>query len=270
MIRIRCGNCAKALLSIPDKTIDLVVTSPPYDSLRDYKGSVQHFSWEIFCSIVTELYRVLKVGGVVVWVVNDATINGSESLTSFKQAIRFREEGFLLYDTMIYAKSGLTLNHRRYEQEFEYMFVFTKGRPKTFNPIKVKCKYPEKEGSRAGQRYSKTDEVHRKSRSGKTRNPVKSTKIKGNIWYYPTGYNHSTRDRYAFEHPAIFPEQLAIDHILSWTDEGDTVLDPMMGSGTVGKCAKGLDRNFYGIEVEPSYFAIAKKRISEQEKGGLL
>lgn len=248
---------------LPNNSIDLTVTSPPYDNLRTYNGNISQWSFEKFQEIAKELYRVTADGGVVVWVVGDATIKGSETGTSFRQALWFMDCGFNLHDTMIYQKNSLPMNHNRYEQDFEYMFVLSKGKPKTFNPIKVPCKYPEKESARQNSFFSETDEKNRKARSLKKRKPVGKEKIKGNIWYYVTGKNHSTQDDYAFMHPAIFPESLARDHIISWSNEKDTVFDPFAGSGTTGKMALLMNRNFIGIELEPQYFEIAKKRIED-------
>jgi len=261
---IRCGDSRKLLSELGECSIDLTVTSPPYDNLRKYKG----FSFD-FDGIARELYRVTKEGGVLVWVVSDQTIKGSESLTSFKQAIRFNEIGFNVHDTMIYQKSGLPMNHNRYEQEFEYMFVLSKGKPKTFNPIRIPCKYPEKPDARQGQTYSKTGETMRKARSGKARKPVGKDKIKGNVWYYATGKNHSTKDDIAFRHPAIFPEQLAADHIASWSNVGDLVLDPFLGSGTTGKMALLAGRRFVGFDISREYCGIAEERIRGACEGRL-
>ena len=250
-------NCLDTMARMEDGFIDLTVTSPPYDNLRTYNG----FSFD-FEKVAKELFRVTKAGGVVVWVVGDATVNGSETGTSFRQALYFMECGFNLHDTMIYHKNCLPKNHNRYEQDFEYMFVFSKGKPKTFNPIKIPCSFPEKETARKNDYFSKTKEVNRSARSGKKRNPVGIEKIKGNIWRINTGAGHSTLDKIAFQHPAIFPEQLANDHILSWSNEGDLVYDPFMGSGTTGKCAKDLVRHYIGSEISEEYTAIANKRFA--------
>lgn len=265
-MRLIKGDCVEKIKEIASSSVDLTVTSPPYDNLREYKGAISGWSFDRLKELAYELYRATKDGGVVVWIVGDQTENGSESGTSFKQALWFMECGFKLHDTMIYHKSGLTMNHRRYEQEFEYMFVFSKGRPKTFNPIMVPTKYPEKPTARKNSFYGKTDETSRKARSGKKRKPVGVEKIKGNIWYYPTGRNHSTMDDYAFAHPAIFPEKLAEDHIASWSNVGDVVLDPFMGSGTTGKMAILNGRDFIGIEMQDEYFDIAKRRIKDAQK----
>lgn len=257
------GDCLEVMKKMEDCCIDLTVTSPPYDNLRTYNGNISQWSFEKFQKIAEELYRVTKQGGVVVWIVGDATIKGSETGTSFKQALYFKKIGFNLHDTMIYQKNSLPMNHNRYEQDFEYMFVFSKGKPNTFNPIRIPCKYPEKETARQHSYFSETDEKMRKARSGKKRKPVGKDKIKGNIWYYATGKNHSTKDEIAFQHPAIFPEQLVNDHIISWSKPHDIIFDPFMGSGTTGKIALLNNRHFIGIELDSTYFSIAEQRIRE-------
>lgn len=258
------GDCREVMRDMLSSgvSVDLTVTSPPYDNLRSYKGTCE-WDFDIFKDVARMLYGLTAAGGVVVWVVSDATIKGSETGTSFRQALYFKEVGFRLHDTMIYQKTALPLNHNRYEQDFEYMFIFSKGKPKTFIPIRVPCKYPEKETARGNSFYSVTDESNRRARSGKRRRPVGASKIKGNIWYYSTGFNHSTKDSIAFSHPAIFPESLASDHILSWSHEGDLVFDPFMGSGTTGKMALLHGRRFIGVEKVAAYFDISVKRIED-------
>lgn len=196
---------------------------------------------------------------MVVWVVGDATIKGSETGTSFKQALYFKEIGFNLHDTMIYYRWSGPLTHNRYEQEFEYMFVFSKGKPKTFNPIMVDCVWYGIGGDRAGQVYSQHNEKKRKIRSGKERNNIKPTRQSGNVWRIKNSSQAGER----YKHPAIFPEKLAEDHILSWSNEGDTVLDPMAGSGTTLKMAKKNNRNYIGIEVSAEYIDIINQRLNE-------
>ena len=254
---ILLGDCLDTMRQMEDGCIDLTVTSPPYDNLRKYNGYCFDFE-----NVAKELYRITKDGGVVVWVVGDATIKGSETGTSFRQALYFMDCGFNLHDTMIYNKTGLPMNHNRYEQEFEYMFILSKGKPKTFNPIRIPCLYPEKETARKNSKYSETNEIMRKARSGKQRKPVGKDKIKGNIWKYATGKNHSTKDDIAFNHPAIFPEQLALDHIISWSNLGDVVFDPFMGSGTTAKMAMLNGRKFIGCEISKEYCNIIKERLS--------
>ena len=211
--RIYCAdNVSFMKENIPSNFIDLTVTSPPYDNLRAYNG----YSWD-FEGVAQELYRITKDGGVVVWVVGDATVKGSETGTSFKQALYFKEIGFNLHDTMIYQSEKPPLTHNRYEQKFEYMFVFSKGKPKTFNPIMEKCKHAGRASTHTFRHTGKeTQKAHEQAN-------VKPYKIKGNIWFYFTGYNKSTTDKVAYKHPAIFPEQLAADHIMSWSNEGDIV-----------------------------------------------
>jgi site-specific DNA-methyltransferase (adenine-specific) len=262
--RIYCENNLETMAKMPNNFIDLTVTSPPYDNLRTYNGYCFDFE-----SVAKELYRVTKLGGVVVWVVGDATVKGSETGTSFKQALYFMQCGFNLHDTMIYHKNSLPKNHNRYEQDFEFMFVFSKGKPKAFNPIKVPCLYPEKETARANSFFSKTEEINRAARSGKKRRPVGVEKIKGNIWKINTGAGHSTLDKDAFRHPAIFPESLANDHIISWSNESDLVYDPFMGSGTTAKIALKNNRKFIGSEISQEYCDIANKRINTYLTNGV-
>ena len=262
MLNLQQGDCLEKMESMEDGSIDLTVTSPPYDNLRSYEGDLE-WGDHIWKPILEQLYRVTKKGGVVIWVVGDATIKGSETGTSFKQALWAMECGFRLHDTMIYQKNGMPKNHNRYEQDFEYMFVFSKGKPSTFNAIRVATKYPEKEGTRTNSFFSKTKEKKRSVSSGKQRKPVGLDKIKGNIWIIPCGKGHSTHDIEAFKHPAIFPEKLAHDQIISWSNQGDIVFDPFMGSGTTGKIARLLKRKFIGIEKVPKYYDLAKKRIGK-------
>ena len=254
--KIYCESNLETMARMPDNFIDLTVTSPPYDGLRNYNG----YSFP-FQEIAKELYRVTKQGGVVVWVVGDQTKNGSESGTSFRQALFFMECGFNLHDTMIYKDCGLTMNHNRYEQEFEYMFVFSKGKPNVFNAIKVPCLYFGKDSDRSGQFTQKHDEKNKKLRSGKERTNIKPEKIKGNVWEYPNGFGKSTKDELAFKHPAIFPEQLCADHIFSWTNEGDLVYDCFMGSGTTAKMSHIHKRNWIGSEISQEYVDLANKRL---------
>jgi len=245
--KIYCENCLDTMSKMPDNYIDLTVTSPPYDNLRKYNG----YSFD-FESMAKALFRVTKQGGVVVWVVGDATIDGSESGTSFKQALYFKEIGFNLHDTMIYAKENPPpLNHNRYEQTFEYMFVFSKGKPNTFNPIMIECKT---KGSKTKGRTFYQTNVQNTPTEGHKNDAVKEYKQKGNVWQVPT--NSGTKG-----HPAQFPEILANDHILSWTNENDLVYDCFMGSGTTAKMAHLLKRNWIGSEISEEYVKLAYKRL---------
>lgn len=245
-------DCLETMGRMSDNLIDLTVTSPPYDNLRTYSG----YSFD-FEPIAKELYRVTKEGGVVVWIVGDATVKGSETGTSFQQALYFMECGFRLHDTMIYHREGPPLTHNRYEQRFEYMFVLSKGTPKQFNGITEKS-------IAGGQKRSSTmrqdsDNLSHRSAKGY----VLETKLKGNIWTYSVGNNGSTRDKYVHQHPAIFPEALAADHIKSWSNEGDLIYDTFMGSGTTAKMARQLGRNYIGSEISTEYCEIAEKRLAQ-------
>ena len=238
--------------NIPTNFVDLTITSPPYDDLRNYNGFIFDYK-----AVLNELYRVTKDGGVVVWVVGDKTDKGSETLTSFKQALYAKEIGFNVHDTMIYQKKTPPLTHKRYEQEFEYMFIFLKGKINTFNPIMVDKIYMDKRTNKAFGR-NKTNEHDMGFSSSKTQ------KIKGNVWEYLVGGGKTTKDKIAFNHPAIFPDQLAEDHILSWSNEGDIILDCMCGSGTVPKMAYLNNRKFIGIDMSREYINdICKPRLRE-------
>lgn len=249
-----CGDCLELMKNIPDGSIDLTVTSPPYDNLRTYNGNISQWSFEKFQEIAKELYRVTADGGVVVWIVADATIKGSETGTSFRQALWFMECGFNLHDTMIYQKPAVPFDPKcnRYWQCFEYMFIFVKQKIKTCNYLKEPCKYAGK-SKKDDYGQKRFDGTKRTDRYDKNR-VIKKEKIKNNIWFYTHGQRVAG-------HPAQFPEQLANDHILSWSNPGDVVFDPFMGSGTTGKMALLNGRNFVGIELDAEYFEIAKKRI---------
>ena len=234
---------------MPDEFIDLTVTSPPYDNLRTYKGYVFPFE-----DIAKELYRVTKQGGVIVWVVSDATINGSETGTSFKQALFFMECGFCLYDTMIWIKNQLQFpTKNKYHNAFEYMFVFSKGKPKSINLI------ADKENVSFGRNPRKRTE---RQKNGDLKDVPKAKRYKqyGIRWNYWLIYNQNRGEH--LKHPATFPEQLAADHIYSWSNEGDLVYDPFGGSGTTAKMAHQLNRNWVLSEISSEYCEIAQKRIS--------
>lgn len=247
----------RLLKEFPAECIDLVVTSPPYDDLRDYEG-VASWDMEVFKTIARELYRVMKPGGVVVWVVGDKTLKGSKTLTSFKQALFFQEIGFDMYDVIIYEKAGSGPPHpNRYFNAFEYMFVLSKGRPKTINLIK------DKPNKWAGT--STYGEVTRREKDGSLTNKGKKIigefGIRTNIWRYANGKGFATSDEIAYKHPAIFPEKLVEDHIISWSNPGDLILDPFGGSGTTAKVAQRLGRDWVLIEAVPEYCEIAKSRL---------
>ena len=251
--KIYCEDCLNTMRRMPDEFVDLVVTSPPYDKLRKYKG--YSFNFE---KIAQELFRIIKDGGVVVWVVGDSTINGSETGSSFRQALYLKEIGFNLHDTMIFKKRNPIpqIYRQRYNNEFEFMFVFSKGRVKTHNPIMINCLHAGLELN--GTTY-KNFSVNKQKRK-KMAKPVKDKKIKGNIWEYVVGKN--LEDQEAKGHPAPFPCALAQDHILSWSNVGDIIFDPMCGSGTTCKVAHQLGRRYIGSEISQEYCDIANERLS--------
>jgi len=244
---------------MPDGCVDLTVTSPPYDNLRTYNG----FSFN-FEEVAKELYRITKDGGVVVWVVGDATINGSETGTSFRQALFFKDVcGFNLHDTMIYDKGstgGAKGSIYAYWQGFEYMFVFSKGKPSTINFINDKPnKYCSSKPKVAGRR-----KINGQTES-RTLNGVGPMGRRTNVWHISAGYMVSSPDKIAFQHPATFPEQLAKDHIISWSNPRDLVFDPFSGSGTTAKMALLLGRNYCGVDISEEYCEIARKRIEQAQ-----
>tara|TARA_B100001250_G_scaffold51260_1_gene40037 strand:+ start:795 stop:1583 length:789 start_codon:yes stop_codon:yes gene_type:complete len=243
-------NCLETMQRMEDNFIDLTVTSPPYDNLRDYNG----YSFD-FENIAKELYRVTKDGGVVVWIVGDATIKGSETGTSFKQALFFKEIGFNLNDTMIYRKLNyLPVTSCRYEPQFEYMFILSKGKPKTFNPIMKPNKSAGTKGGTHRHNGEDLEKLH-------TNNGViKKEGRKTNVWDIACGSMNS-KDKISFKHPATFPEKLATDHIISWSNEEDMVYDCFMGSGTTAKMCILNNRKYIGSEISKEYVDIANKRL---------
>ncbi len=251
------ADSSEYLKEIPDESIDMVVTSPPYDNLRDYDGKTL-WDFQVFKSIADQINRVLKKGGVCVWVVGDKVEKGKKSLTSFKHALYFDEIGMGTYDVIIYEKAGSGPPHpNRYFNSFEYMFVFSKGKPKTINILKDK---PNKWGGK--ETYG---EVSRREKDGtltkKGRKKINEFGVRTNIWRYANGKGFATKDDIAYKHPAIYPEKLVEDHIMSWSKEGDIILDPFGGSGTTAKVARALSRDWILIEISEEYCNIAKERL---------
>jgi DNA modification methylase len=246
-------NCIETLRRMPDEFLDMTLTSPPYDDLRDYNG--YHFPVEVIAEL---LLKKTKRGGVVIWVVGDRTVNGDETLTSFNHALTFKRIGFKVHDTMIYQKKNPIPSDcgKRYRQAFEYMFCFSKGQPKTFNPLteptkSAGTKIKAFRITEAGRGNVPDEDIGRR---------IKSERKVCNIFTYNVGTS-SAADKIAFEHPAIFPEQLALDQISTWTNKGDMVYDCFMGSGTTAKAALMLKRRWLGSEVSEEYVRIAKERL---------
>jgi site-specific DNA-methyltransferase (adenine-specific) len=261
-------DCLKTLSNIEDNIIDLTVTSPPYDNLRTYNNHISGKKTEFngysfdFESIAKELYRTTKEGGIVVWVVGDSTEKGSETGTSFRQALFFKEIGFNIHDTMIYMKNNFSNpSSNRYHQIFEYMFVLSKGKPKTFNSIKDrKNVYGGQIGS-WGKNTSRQVDGNMVERKKKI---IEEYGQRYNVWTYKTSKN-GQEDEIAYQHPAIFPIQLVKDHIISWTNPGDLVFDPFMGSGTTAKAAVETDRSYLGSEISEEYYNICIKRLKNYQ-----
>jgi site-specific DNA-methyltransferase (adenine-specific) len=244
-------DCVEFMQAMEPGYVDLTVTSPPYDNLRNYNGYAFDFE-----NIAKGLYRVTKEGGIVVWVVGDRIKNGDRSLTSFKQAIYFQEIGFKVHDVMIYRKKNTPfMRSNAYTNCYEFMFVFSKGSVNTFNPIQVNT---VRQGKEMMPFNKGQDGVNKK-----VLKELKPKKTKVNIWEYAVGLGGTTSDREAFKHPAVYPERLARDHILSWTNPGDIVFDPMCGSGTTCKMAKKLNRKYIGCDISEEYVELAKYRIKK-------
>lgn len=249
---IYCDNCVDFMNNkMDEESVDLTVTSPPYDNLRDYKG----YSFD-YKEIAKSLFRITKKGGVVVWVVGDRIVKGNKTLTSFKHALAFQEIGFNVHDVMIYKKKNTPfMRSNAYTNCFEFMFVFSKGCPKVFNPLKDKT-------VRSGEEMlvcnKKSDGINKKV-FGK----LNEEKTRTNIWEYAVGLGGTTKDKIAFQHPAVFPEKLTLDHILTWTNEEAVVFDPMCGSGTTCKMAYVSGRKYLGCDISDEYVKIAKERISQ-------
>lgn len=251
--KIYLGDASDVLESFDDESIDLVVTSPPYSDLRKYGGIGDTWNRLEFESIARKLVAKIKNGGVIVWVVGDKTENGSETGTPFEQALFFKSLGLNINDTMIWHKTNAMpqVFQPRYNQDFEYMFVFSKGKPKTFNPIMIPCKC-------AGQLYDSTckNMGGENGRTHKTFN-INKEKVDSAVWDIAVAQNKTS-------HPAVFPIEIPIRHIKTWTNEGDLVVDPFMGSGTTALAAMDLGRNFVGIEMNEDYVNMANERIFEK------
>ena len=262
MNNIILGNCVEELHKLEDESVDAFITSPPYDNLRDYNG--YSFPFE---EIAKVMYTKLAKGGVIVWVVGDAVLKGSETGSSFRQAIFFQELGLNMHDTMIYEKNGSSFPARRtgirYSQVFEYMFVFSKGKPKTANLI---CDKPNKWSGYTSFGTSTNRNKDGQLVKAKNRKPTPNFSPRHNVWKYNTGKKYTTEDNFAYNHPAMFPEALAEDHIMTWTNEGDLVVDPFVGAGTTTKMAAINGRRWLGIDISEDYVEIARKRMQVAEE----
>lgn len=248
------GDCRDVLPTLPK--VDAVVTSPPYDGMRNYEGSLDQWGEVAWNDIIGKLHDAVSDGGAVVWVVGDQVRDGDETGSSFMQALKFKETGFKLFDTMIYEKAQVSPfgNQRGYAQCFEYMFVFTKGTLRTSNILR------DRKNIRPGSQsvIAKGADADGLSKE-RIRKEIGEYGRRTNIWSYGVGGGETG-------HPAVFPLDLAKDHIFSWTKENDTVLDCFLGSGTTGVAAVQMGRDFIGIEREPKYFEIALRRIEDAQR----
>lgn len=257
MIQLYQGDCLELMREIPDGSVDMTITSPPYDNIRTYNGNVGQWTFEKFQGLAKELYRTIAAGGVVVWIVGDATIKGSETGTSFRQALYFKEVGFNIHDTMIWEKISPFTHKNRYISCFEYMFVLSKGTPKTANIIcdrKNKCA-----GAKIHGTLRMAADGFLQRTPGYKKRVVKEYGARYNVWDIPGDKNNKTG------HPAVFPVRLVEDHIKTWSNPGDIVIDPLMGSGSTGVACVNTGRDFIGMELDEGYFSIAKERIRAAE-----
>jgi len=273
--KVYLEDCVKTMNRMSNNFVDLTVTSPPYDDARSYNNLIKGLETDYngysfpFESIADELYRVTKKGGILVWVVGDMVHNGGETLNSFRQALYFQSLGFKMHDTMIYEKNGSSFPARRdgsrYSQIFEYMFVFSKDeKPKTSNLI---CDKPNKWAG--WQPWGSNNESTMRTKDGslkkRRQKPTPDYSPRNNVWRYNTGAGYTTKDKYAFEHPAMFPEKLVEDHILTWTNKGDVVFDPMAGAGTTPKVAILHDRKWIATEISEEYVNLINRRVADAQ-----
>lgn len=261
--KIYCGDATKVMEEIDTESVDLIVTSPPYSDLRHYGNTLVGWTHDKFMEVANQMHRVLKPGGVIVWVVDDKTEKGSETGTSFKQALYFMDIGLNLNDTMIFLKSNPMpqVKQPRYRQCFEYMFVFSKGKPKTFNPIMRKC-------VESGKHYTSTVKIMGGEEGRKDIDYfVSNETVDYNVWRMSVAQNKILYnvDGKEIKHPAVFPYEIPYRHIKTWTNEGDLVLDPFMGSGTTALAAINTKRNYIGIDSNEDYCKIANIRIKAND-----
>lgn len=254
--RIILTECVKGMKSVPDDIIPLTVTSPPYEGLRTYDGLAD---WN-FMDVAKELYRITMPGGVVVWVVQEQIVNGSESGESSRQRLAFANIGFRLHHTMVLGKLGGHQHSKgRYGGALEYAFILSKGKPRYFCPFRdKKNKEAGREKIFSNRRIDGTFPAKKKAR-------VHPYGFRSPIWFYATGKHHTANEDYAFDHPALMPQQMAEDFILSWSKVGDLVFNPFAGAGTVLKMALLNHRRYLGFEINPKYVEIARRRLKEAE-----
>lgn len=264
-------DCVKVMNNFKDLCpwggVDLTITSPPYDNLRNYNGS-STWNFEVFKMVAQGLWNITNDGGVVVWVVGDSCVNGSETGSSFKQALYFMELGFKLHDTMIYEKNSSAFpaakGSKRYTQIFEYMFVFVKGK---IHNCQLLCDKPNKWAGHINWGNNTNYNVNGELVQSNNIKPVPQFSLRNNIWKYSVGFNSKKFGK----HPAVFPLQLAIDHILSWSMPEHVIFDPFLGSGTtMDACVKTGRDKFVGCEIDKSYFDIIQKKIEFYNNGGVL
>ncbi len=255
--QIHCRDAVAGMRELTHDFIPLTVTSPPYDDLRGYGG--HRFDQRAFEAVADELWRVTMPGGVVVWVVADQ-IDGGYSGTSFRQALHFQEAGFRIHDILIMARSGGRWCGGNRYGIVEFAFVFSKGRPRSVHLIR------DRDNKHAGLlRRFKARMLDGRLRYAPRAKPVAVKGVRGPVWECHAGFQKTTRDRYAYVHPALMPEDMARDLIVSWSRPGDLVFDPMAGAATTCKMALLNHRHYLGFEVHEPYYRLAVRRMQDAQ-----
>lgn len=258
--QIICGDNVTEMSKMDAGSVQLVVTSPPYDNLREYRG----FSWD-FEKVAKQIYRILCDGGICCWNVGDSVVDKSETLTSFKQAIYFKEQcGFRVHDTMIYEKTNFANpSSNRYHQMFEYVFILSKNAVRCFNPIKDKPNIWAGTGTFGINTIGNSDG----SRGLRNRNIITEFGMRGNVWRGKTRGQEEMCQ--SLPHPAMMPKWLVRDLIISWSNEGDVVLDPFGGSGTTLQEALKLKRNAIAIDCSEEYCELMRLTVPKEPEPDL-
>ena len=254
--KIICEDNITYLKTLPDECIDFVITSPPYDALRDYNG----YKLDLH-GLGVELLRVLKDGGICVMVIQDSTRDFAKSLTSFRTIVDWCDNiGFRLFECNIYNRQGTegAWWKKRFRVDHEYMPIFLKGkRPQYFD--KENIKIPSKHG---GKIMTGANIRTKNGQTGSRKVKINPTKCPGTVMTF--GNTCGGESKLKSKHPAVFPNMLAYDMIECFCPEDGTVLDPFNGSGTTTLAAKCLGRNYIGIDVSEEYNKIARERLETE------
>lgn len=240
--------------TLASDSVDLVLFSPPYDGVRDYRGN-----WTLdLPALGSELLRVVKDGGFAVMVIADGTKNQRKSMTTFRTAVAWEDAGWSLFESVIYSRDGRpgAWWATRFRVDHEHILMFYKGkrpRPVTHHDgLRVPSKH-------AGKKWTGTQRLT-DGTLVKTSATVAADKCRGTIWHYATSNSEGNRTK--AKHPATFPDALARDVILALSAPGDVVYDPMMGSGTSVVIAAQEGRRWLGNDFFAEYVEIAQQRLA--------